>query len=70
MLMSYPKSKQNRLEFCQEGAVRQPLGGPGSPDRGHQGSQPVKRSEGAGGVAAPGRRLLVPIRDGLDGSED
>ena len=36
----------------------------GDPDhRGHQGSQPVKGSEGAGGVAAPGRGLLVPATD-------
>ena len=33
--------------------IRQLPRGPGSPDRGHQGSQPIKGSEGAGGVAAP-----------------
>ena len=64
-----PRLRWMGLEFCQEGAVRQLLGGPGPPDRGHQGSQPVKGSEGAGGVAAPGRGLLVPVRDGLDGGE-
>ena len=35
-----------------------------------KGANRSKRSEGAGGVAAPGRRLLVPIRDRLDGRED
>ena len=35
-----------------------------------RGANPVKGSEGTGGVAVPGRGLLVPIRYGLDGGED